>query len=286
MSKPRESNPAESLPPARLEDPALLHERLAARDAACAELSSLQVKLASVVEAQATAIAGLKEELARAHESLERRHAEIAKLTGWLADEEAGSRAAQRELARVAGEGADARQRLAKERAAAGHRAVLLEHAAAAAREASRTLGDSLEQHRRHGESCMAEIRRFRDRRSSRFLARLGWTMPAIPPPPATEDPGTLEERDVAIVRTCDLFDAAWYKARHPGVDWAAQDPVLHYLREGAAAGFAPGPDFDGVAYLAQHRDVRRSGMNPLVHYAAFGRAEGRAMRAVVAGAG
>ncbi len=70
-------------------------------------------------------------------------------------------------------------------------------------------------------------------------------------------------------------FDRSWYVRRYlPGAR-----PVfaaLHYLREGAAAGFDPGPGFSTRGYLAAHPDVAAAGVNPLLHYERYGRAEGR----------
>ncbi|WP_226629320.1 rhamnan synthesis F family protein [Alloyangia pacifica] len=72
-------------------------------------------------------------------------------------------------------------------------------------------------------------------------------------------------------------FDRAWYVRRY----LSGTRPVsaaLHYLREGAAAGFDPGPGFSTRGYLAAHPDVAAAGVNPLLHYERYGRAEGREM--------
>ena len=53
-------------------------------------------------------------------------------------------------------------------------------------------------------------------------------------------------------------------------------DPVQHYARHGAFAGFDPGPRFSTGAYLSANPNVAASGMNALVHYEKYGRAEGR----------
>ncbi|GAB6845922.1 hypothetical protein HNR00_003016 [Methylorubrum rhodinum] len=107
------------------------------------------------------------------------------------------------------------------------------------------------------------------------------------------------------------LFDAAYYRARNPGVAksgldpflhyvWLGArrdrnpnadfdtafyrrqsgptrlDPVRHYLREGAAKGLDPSPAFSTALYLARYPDVVAAGVNPLVHFRNDGRAEGR----------
>lgn len=109
------------------------------------------------------------------------------------------------------------------------------------------------------------------------------------------------------------LFDAAWYRARHP--DIGAQEPLLHYARVGAEEGRRPGPLvepgwflgrrghpgdadlnplafhsrhgsgaartatplFDPDWYAAQNPAVAASGADPLSHYAAIGMAAGLA---------
>jgi hypothetical protein len=64
-------------------------------------------------------------------------------------------------------------------------------------------------------------------------------------------------------------------------------------VRTGAGKGRNPGPSFDGSWYLRQYPDVAASGENPLVHFIRFGAAEGRsaspagaAARPAVAGGG
>lgn len=71
-------------------------------------------------------------------------------------------------------------------------------------------------------------------------------------------------------------FDRAWYLAHNPQAAEARIDPVLQYLRQGAAAGRNPHPLFDTNWYLAQNPDVRESGINPLVHFIERGGHEGR----------
>lgn len=82
--------------------------------------------------------------------------------------------------------------------------------------------------------------------------------------------------RAAARLRRSSLFDAAWYLATYSDVAEAGLDPVLHYLRVGAAEGREPGPKFSGRDYLAANPDVARAGLNPLLHYVVRGQAEGR----------
>ncbi|MEH3117923.1 MAG: hypothetical protein PGN25_10120 [Methylorubrum populi] len=117
--------------------------------------------------------------------------------------------------------------------------------------------------------------------------------------------------RRAVIGRVPKLFDAAYYRARNPGVARSGLDPFLHYawfgarrdrnpnadfdtafyrrqsgrtrldplrhyLRTGAAAGLDPSPAFSTGLYLARYPDVVAAGINPLLHFRNDGRAEGR----------
>ncbi len=107
------------------------------------------------------------------------------------------------------------------------------------------------------------------------------------------------------------LFDAGWYRTRHPGLArpgtdllahyalsgrqlglppnpvfdpaWYAQragvDPaqaIIHYLRHGMPAGRAPNPSFDPAHYAAQFcgAQFREAAANPLGHYLAHGKGD------------
>lgn len=117
--------------------------------------------------------------------------------------------------------------------------------------------------------------------------------------------------RRALVGRAPQLFDAAYYRERNPGVArsgfdpflhyvWfgvraernpnadfdtafyrrqsgrTRLDPVRHYLREGAARGLDPSPSFSTSLYLARYPDVVAAGVNPLQHFRNDGRAEGR----------
>jgi GT2 family glycosyltransferase/glycosyltransferase involved in cell wall biosynthesis len=82
--------------------------------------------------------------------------------------------------------------------------------------------------------------------------------------------------RDVWLIRRSALFDADWYLVRNPDVAKAGLDPVLHYVRHGAAKGRDPGPLFDTDWYLEQNPSVAKAGQNPLAHYLRRGATQGR----------
>jgi len=77
---------------------------------------------------------------------------------------------------------------------------------------------------------------------------------------------------DMASLRQCPLFDAAWYIASNPSVAQSGIDPVLHYLLTGAAMGAEPGPWFDTPSYRARHPRLQG---NPLLHAIATGEVAG-----------
>src|SRR5215208_4197797 len=41
--------------------------------------------------------------------------------------------------------------------------------------------------------------------------------------------------REAAVIRSSGLFEEAWYLAQNPHVARSGEDPVAHYLRQGAA---------------------------------------------------
>lgn len=90
---------------------------------------------------------------------------------------------------------------------------------------------------------------------------------------------------DRATVLGSELFDPSWYQQRYQLSDLPAIDIVTHYLTQGAALGYSPGPDFDGAEYLKANQDVAAAGVNPLLHFERYGKAEGRVFQALAQGA-
>ncbi len=83
------------------------------------------------------------------------------------------------------------------------------------------------------------------------------------------------------VIADSSLFDVDWYRKRYPDVLESGMNPLVHYIRFGAAEGRNPGPYFDGNFYLQRYPDVAEAGLNPLIHYAKWGAAEGREIRPV-----
>jgi len=74
----------------------------------------------------------------------------------------------------------------------------------------------------------------------------------------------------------CQLFDAAWYLARHPDVQASGLDPLGHYVAHGWQEGRQPHPLFDPSWYAVRYPDVKEAGIEPLLHYLTIGWREGR----------
>ncbi len=80
----------------------------------------------------------------------------------------------------------------------------------------------------------------------------------------------------VRLLAASGLFDSDWYLEQYPDVRAAGVNPLIHYLRHGAAEGRDPNPLFDSDWYLDRYPDVRAAGVNPVVHYLRYCAREGR----------
>jgi glycosyltransferase involved in cell wall biosynthesis len=72
---------------------------------------------------------------------------------------------------------------------------------------------------------------------------------------------------DARALRKSGLFDEEFYRRRYPDVAATGVDPVVHYLLYGAGEGRDPSERFSTAAYAAAHAELASSGINPLVHY-------------------
>lgn len=111
--------------------------------------------------------------------------------------------------------------------------------------------------------------------RSAVFRQLLGIGIAKTPDlaPPA-RNPDSQEQID--WVRRSILFDSDWYLQKRQKSMGAYQDPVEHYVMEGAFQGFDPGPFFNTKDYLSLHPDVAKAKSNPLFHFVRYGAREGR----------
>ncbi|WP_220387591.1 hypothetical protein, partial [Legionella sainthelensi] len=71
----------------------------------------------------------------------------------------------------------------------------------------------------------------------------------------------------VKICSKSTFFDKNWYLDYYPDVKMSGLDPVIHYIKYGAAEKRDPGPHFSTQYYLEENPDVEIMGINPLVHY-------------------
>ncbi len=78
-------------------------------------------------------------------------------------------------------------------------------------------------------------------------------------------------------------FNARFYLAQLPP-DAPVDDPLEHYLLEGARQGLAPAPDFCVDYYSRRYPDLAAMSSDLFLHFAAFGAAEGRVGRPDFAG--
>lgn len=84
------------------------------------------------------------------------------------------------------------------------------------------------------------------------------------------------DRRAAARIRASGLFDDQFYLANAPESPEAFGDPVMHYVRCGAAEGRDPSAAFSTRFYLDTNADVVALGCNPLDHFAQYGWQEGR----------
>lgn len=75
--------------------------------------------------------------------------------------------------------------------------------------------------------------------------------------------------------RACSLFDPEYYLRRYPDVA-VAGNPLLHFVRTGADEGRWPNPLFNTRYYLRNNPTVERFALNPLAHYLKVGARLGR----------
>jgi hypothetical protein len=68
------------------------------------------------------------------------------------------------------------------------------------------------------------------------------------------------------------LFDRAFYLRKYPDLAAAGVNPLLHYVRYGAAEGRKPHPLFDPEYYLRRYPELRGN-TNPLLHFLEHSRA-------------
>jgi hypothetical protein len=80
------------------------------------------------------------------------------------------------------------------------------------------------------------------------------------------------------------VFRRHWYIAQYLDAKNLKMDPLVHYLKVGAAEGKNPNPLFESEWYAHRNPDVAALKENPLVHYLRRGAAEGRPANTLIKG--
>ncbi|HQT64223.1 MAG: hypothetical protein B7Z75_08915 [Acidocella sp. 20-57-95] len=86
--------------------------------------------------------------------------------------------------------------------------------------------------------------------------------------------PVSVEDEDINIIAASGLFNEEWYIRENPDVARSGINPLVHYVRHGAAEGRAPFQGFNAVRYLANVEVNGRVNRNPLAHYILHGSPE------------
>jgi O-antigen biosynthesis protein len=82
--------------------------------------------------------------------------------------------------------------------------------------------------------------------------------------------------RTFRALKKSGLFDPSYYLNEYSDVAATPMDPLVHFVKHGAAEKRNPNPFFNTQFYLRRYPDVHESGINPLLHYAIHGWQEGR----------
>jgi glycosyltransferase involved in cell wall biosynthesis len=83
-------------------------------------------------------------------------------------------------------------------------------------------------------------------------------------------------EENLALVKSSELFDAAWYLAHNPDLIQGRVDPWVHYVKHGGFEGRDPSSKFSSAGYLSKNKHAQELGINPLVHYLKHKKREGQ----------
>lgn len=107
-----------------------------------------------------------------------------------------------------------------------------------------------------------ASLRRILSPFSGRSLKREPITMPLSQYISLSKS----EREAVDAIALSNLFDPDFYFDRNPDVAASGIDPIVHYVRSGAAEDRDPSADFHTASYKARYPEVATGEINPLVH--------------------
>lgn len=85
-----------------------------------------------------------------------------------------------------------------------------------------------------------------------------------------------LFSRAKRVIEGSGLFDQQYYLEAYPDVRASGMNPIVHYVRFGAAEGRNPSEAFNTSFYLSSFPDVASANINPLYHYIVFGQHENK----------
>lgn len=247
-----------------------------------ADIERLEAERERLLTALATAEGRLdaaEDKQRRLQATLADTQAELAGVQAELADTQVHLAKTQAELAAAQAAHADGKKKLAANMAE-GERlqAALIETGSAHAQTSAQldTLGQTLAEDRQRSAHALAALAAILTEpigivspgRRLGGLLRAAWR-------------GRLRQRlredaEIRVIARSGLFDTDYYLRRYPDVAAAHADPLVHYVRSGAAEGRDPNPLFDSRFYWSAYPDVARAGANALAHYIRFGAREGR----------
>lgn len=105
-----------------------------------------------------------------------------------------------------------------------------------------------------------------------RLMQRSQRPEPAPKPPAAPKH----EAAVFSMIKGSGFFDPDWYLDKYPDIRQAGVDPLEHFVRHGASECRRPGPDFDVRWYISQEPSIDPKVDNPVIHYLLVGKAAGR----------
>ena len=70
----------------------------------------------------------------------------------------------------------------------------------------------------------------------------------------------------IELIKKSGLFDTTWYADVYDDVRKAGIDPIVHYVRHGAAEGRNPSPGFNTLEYQNAHPSLQDQGINAFFH--------------------
>ncbi|WP_457942096.1 glycosyltransferase [Vreelandella alkaliphila] len=77
-----------------------------------------------------------------------------------------------------------------------------------------------------------------------------------------------VNEKELAILKSAEVFDAQWYAQKYKDVVSSGLDPYAHFLKYGHKMLRDPSPNFSSFFYYETNPIVKKKGLNPVLHFA------------------